>query len=96
MLGRPRDASSNSDSTSSGATQSEEHFFVLRTVLLLLPVLIIGGAAAIYVWSSINQLLHGDGTWTQGVITIGAIATLFGIAFLLQRMSISSEDTGES
>ncbi len=63
-----------------------------RTVLLMVLILIVGGAAAIYVWSSLNQLLKGQATLFEGVTTVLAIVAIIGLILLLQRLSVSGED----
>lgn len=63
-----------------------------RTVVLMILILIVGGAAAIYVWSSLNELLKGQATLFQGVITVLAIVAIIGLILLLQRLSVSNED----
>lgn len=59
----------------------------------MLLVLIAGGAAAIYVWSSINEILKGEATLVQILITVGAIALLAGAIYILQRLSENIEDS---
>ena len=63
-----------------------------RMVVLMILILIVGGGAAIYVWSSLNQLLKGEATLFEGVITVLAIVAIIGLILLLQRLSVSNED----
>ena len=66
---------------------------VARTVLLMLLVLIVGGAAAIYVWSSINDILKGEASLVQIALTLLAIGVIAGLVYVLQRVSTSAEDS---
>jgi hypothetical protein len=65
---------------------------VTRSVLLMVAILIVGGGAAIYVWSSLNQLLKGEASLIQGITTVLAIVAIIGLILLLQRLSIRDED----
>lgn len=52
----------------------------LRMLAVLLGSLAIAGLGAIYVWSTLNELLRGQTDWPQG---IAALVVLVGVAGLL-------------
>lgn len=52
----------------------------LRMLAVLLGSLAIAGLGAIYVWSTLNELLRGQTGWPQG---IAALVVLVGVAGLL-------------
>lgn len=64
-----------------------------RTVLVMLILLIAGGAAAIYIWSSINEILKGEASLVEILITAAAIALLGGAVYFLQRYTTNIEDS---
>lgn len=57
----------------------------IRFVLVLLGSLVVAGLGAIYVWSTLNQVLEGGATWARGLSALAVVVGMLGLLLWLLR-----------
>lgn len=52
---------------------------MVKLLLILVGLLALGGLGAVFVWSSLNELLHGDASWGRIAAMVCVLVVMFGL-----------------
>ena len=65
---------------------------MLRLIVVILGTLIPAGLGAIFVWSTLNLLFHGDANFGRVVLAVVVLFGVFGLLFVAYRFVNQLED----